>query len=73
MASQNTKSIVLPKSAIQGKEGIVILSLKKWKEVEEALEDLEMYQSESLVKDIAKRRKDKKTVPLSRLLKKYHI
>lgn len=73
MANQTTKNIVLPKSAIREKEGIVILPLKKWKRVEQALEDLEMYKSESLAKEINKRRKEKETVPLGKLLKKYHI
>lgn len=73
MANQATKNIVLPRSAIREREGIVILSLKKWKEIEKALEDLEMYQSENLAKEIAKRRKEKESVPLKRLLKKYHI
>lgn len=73
MVNQNPKNIVLPKSIIREKEGIVILPLKKWKKIEESLEDLEMYRSEGLVKEIAKRRKEKKTVPLEKLLKKYHI
>jgi len=34
---------------------------------------LEMYRSEGLAKEIAKRRSEKKTVPLEKLLKKYHI
>lgn len=73
MTNQTTKNIVLPKSAIREKEGIVILPLKKWRKVEEELEDLEMYRSESLAKEIAKRRKEKGAVPLEKLLKKYHI
>jgi len=71
MANQNT--ISLPKSVIREKEGIVILPLRKWKMIEEALEDLEMYRSESLAKEIEKRRKEKKTIPLEKLLKKYRI
>jgi len=73
MANQTTKNIVLPKSAIKEKEGVVILPLKKWKKIEGALEDLEMYRSESLAKEISKRRKEKGTVPLEKFLKKYHI
>lgn len=73
MANQNTKTITLPTSAIREKEGIVILPLKKWKKVEQALEDLEMYRSESLAKEIGKRRKAKETASLKKLLKKYHI
>ena len=66
-------NITLPKSAIREKEGIVILPLKKWRKVEEELEDLEMYRSERLAKEIEKRRKEKATIPLEELLKKYHI
>jgi hypothetical protein len=73
MANQTSKNIVLPRTAIQEKEGIVILPLKKWREIERLLEDLEMYRSARLVKEIEKRRKEKETVPLEKLLKKYHI
>jgi len=62
------KNIILPKSAIREKEGVVILPLKRWKEIEEGLEDLEMYRSETLAKEIEKRRKEKKTVSLKKLL-----
>jgi len=73
MAKRISKHIVLPKSAIREKEGIVILPLKKWKMIEAQLEDLEMYTSENLAREIEKRRKAKKTIPLKSLLKKYHI
>ena len=69
----STKTITLPKEALREKEGVVILPLKKWREIEEGLEDLEMYRSEGLTKEIAKRRYEKKTVPLEKLLKKYCI
>jgi hypothetical protein len=65
--------ITLPKSAIKTKEGIVILPLERWRKVEEELEDLEMYRSESLAKEIEKRRKEKEAIPLEKFLKKYHI
>ncbi len=73
MANPTSKNIVLPRSAIREKEGIVILPLKKWKIIEQQLEDLEMYRSEGLAREIEKRRKAKKTIPLKSLLKKYHI
>jgi len=73
MTNRVSKSIVLPRSAIKEKEGIVILPLKKWKIIEQQLEDLEMYSSEGLAREIEKRRKAKKTIPLKSLLKKYHI
>ena len=73
MASQNSKTLVLPKISIREKEGVVILPLKKWEKMKEELEDLEMYRSESLAKEIDKRRKEKETVPLKKLLKKYHL
>lgn len=65
-------NIVLPKATLREKEGVVILPLKKWQEIERKLEDLEMYSSE-LVEEIKKRRKEKKVVPLKSLLKKYNI
>lgn len=73
MNNHNTKNIVLPRSAIKEKEGIVILPLRKWKRVEEKLEDLEMYRCERFAREIGKRRKEKETIPLKKLLKKYHI
>ncbi|MBU4224160.1 hypothetical protein KJ934_02985 [Patescibacteria group bacterium] len=66
-------TIVLPKSVIRGKEGVVILPLKKWQKIEEELENLEMYRSEALAKEIQKRRKEKGTIPLKNILKKYRI
>lgn len=65
-------NIVLPKTTFKEKEGVVILPLKKWHEIEKKLEDLEMYSSE-LAKEIEERRKEKKVVPLKNLLKKYQI
>jgi hypothetical protein len=56
-----------------GKEPVVVLPMKKWREIEDALEDLEMYTSEKLRKDIATARKEKKIISLERLLKKYRI
>jgi len=73
MANQISKNIILPKSAIREKEGVAVIPLKKWKKIEQELEDLEMYRSESLAKEIEKRRKEKKVVSLEKLLKKYHI
>jgi len=73
MAYQNTNTITLPRSVIREKEGVVILPLEKWGKIEGALEDLEMYQSENLVKEIQKRRKEKETISLEKILKKYHI
>ena len=73
MVNKSSKNIVLPKSTLREKEGVVILPLRKWKKIEESLEDLEMYRSESLAKEIAKRRKAKKTVPFKKLLKKYYL
>lgn len=73
MTNQNTNNIVLPRSVIRGKEGVVILPLEKWEKIEGALEDLEMYQSESLTREIDKRRKEKENTPLEKILKKHHI
>ncbi len=73
MTNSISKNIILPNSSILEKEGIVVLSLKKWKKIEQNLEDLEMYRSESLINEIVKRREDKETIPLEKILKKYHI
>ncbi len=40
MTNQTTKNIILPKSAMREKEGVVILPLKKWKKIEK--ENLEL-------------------------------
>lgn len=73
MSNHDSNTITLPKSAIREGSGFVILPLQRWKKIEEALEDLEMYHSESLAKEINIRRKEKKVVPLEKILKKYHI
>lgn len=73
MSSNDSNTITLPRSAIKEGIGFVVLPLRQWKKIEEALEDLEMHYSESLSKEIAIRRREKKVVPLERLLKKYHI
>ena len=73
MANRISKNIVLPKSAFREREGIVIIPLKKWKEIEEALEDLEMYRSKTFVKAIATSRQEVKrgeTISLKELEKK---
>ena len=51
----------------------MILPIEKWEEIERDLEDLEMYRSENFAKEIAKRRKEKKEIPLEKVLKKYKI
>jgi len=67
-------SIRLMKKSINDKQGVVVLSLEQWREIEQSLEDLEMYGSRNLPNEIAKRRKQKtRTVPLGGILKKYHI
>lgn len=66
-------TITIPKTIKIGKEPVVVFPLKKWKEIEENLENLEMYYSERLAKEIAKRRKSGETVSLESLLKKYRI
>ena len=68
-----TISKKLIKFAIDEKEGVVILSLEKWKAIEAGLEDLEMYRSEKLAKEISKRRKEKSIVSLAQLIKKHQI
>jgi hypothetical protein len=62
-----------PQRAKIGKEPVVVLPIKKWREIEDALEDLEMYTSAKLRKDIAAARKEKKIIILEALLKKYRV
>lgn len=64
---------IAEKSIKINKEPVVVLSLKKWEMIESELEDLEMYRSASLVKEIAKRRKEKTTISLKNILKKHRI
>jgi len=66
-------NVSIPKSALMSNEGVVVLPMKKWREIEDDLENSQMYLSENLAKEIAERRKDKKTVPLDVLLKKHKI
>ena len=60
MASQNPKNIILPRAAVFKKEGVAILPLKRWKEIEDELEDLEMTKSKKLAKEIAQARAEVK-------------
>lgn len=71
---ESMNTITIPKNLIKiGKESVVILPLKKWQKIEMELEDLEMYRSVKLTKEIAQRRKEKAVVPLKNLLNKYKI
>ncbi len=73
MSILTAKNITLPKSAFKEKEGVVVLPLKKWRIIETALEDLDMYRSRSLAGEIGKARREKATVSLNSLLKKHSI
>lgn len=53
--------------------GLVVLPLKKWQAIERDLEDLEIYRSSCFVEEIKRRRQDKKTTSLDKILKKYHL
>lgn len=53
MASQ--KNITLPKVLIKRKQGIAILPLEEYEKIKE---DLEMFQSKKLLKDIERARKE---------------
>ena len=67
-------TIIIPKKLIaKNEEPVVILPLKKWKEIEMKLEDAEMYGSNYFVKEISKRRIEKKSISLKELLKKHNI
>lgn len=70
MSTQNNKkSITIPRPLFE-KEGAVVLSLQEYERMKE---DLEMLQSKELAKEIAKARKEKKTVPLEKLLKENNL
>ena len=73
MANAILDNIILrvPKS-IQNK-GMVILPLRHWRKIAEDLEDLAMYRSKKLAKEIAVRRNYKKSIPLKKILEKYKI
>jgi hypothetical protein len=55
-----SKLLEQTKTGKVGNEPVVVVPLDVWKEVEDRLEDLEMMQSESLRKRIAKARAEKK-------------
>lgn len=57
--------------SVREHDGVVILPLDKWRQIQDMLEDLEMYRSSKLIHEINKRRKEKKTVSLEQLIKKY--
>ncbi len=60
--TEKTIKFSLPKASTLKKEGFVILPLKKWQELEERMEDLEMFASQKLAQEITKRRKEKETI-----------
>lgn len=49
------------------------MPLKRWQAIESELEDLEMYRSVNLPREIAKRRKEKSGVSLEKILKKHRF
>ncbi len=65
------QTIKISDVSVRENDGVVILTLEKWKKIQDMLEDLEMYRSVKLMEEISKRRKEKKTIPLEQLLKKY--
>jgi hypothetical protein len=56
-----------------GREPVAVLPLAKWQEIENIIEDWEMYNSENFRRDIAKARKEKNRIPLETLLRKYKL
>jgi len=67
-------TVTIYDKSIKINEGpVVVVPLKKWRAIESELEDLEMYRSAKLAREIAGRRKEKAIVPLEKLLKKYRI
>lgn len=52
-----------------GNTPVVVISLKKWQEIEDSLEDLAITQAQFLKKKIAKARKEKKYYSLDEIKK----
>lgn len=63
------KTINLPKSILR-KGPVVVIPLKDW---ERLIENIEMLQAKKLSQEIKSRRKNKKLISLSSVLKKYKI
>ncbi|MBT9169657.1 MAG: hypothetical protein DDT19_03020 [Syntrophomonadaceae bacterium] len=55
--TNSSKTITLPKTLIRRKEGVAILPLEEYERIKE---DLEMFQSKRLAKEIEKARKEAK-------------
>ena len=70
MTTQAIKNITLPNALIRKKHGIAILPLEEYEKMKE---DLEMFYSKNLAKDIEKARKEKRTVSLEKLLKEHNL
>lgn len=70
MVNQITKNITIPKALVRKKQGTAILPLEGYERMKE---DLEMFQSKKLVRDIEKARKEKRSVPLEKLLKEHNL
>ena len=57
MASQNSKTLVLPKIFIREKEGVVILPLKKWEKTEKEKQELRRAVEAILSGELARQKK----------------
>lgn len=57
MATQTIKNITLPSTLIRRKQGIAILPLEEYERMKE---DLEMFHSKKLAKDVEKARREAK-------------
>jgi len=68
-----SQKLDLVKALTKQQHGLVILPLKKWQAIERDLEDLEMYRSACFAEEIKRRRQDKKTISLDKILKKYQL
>lgn len=71
--ANNSNTITLPKTLIKRKEGIAILPLEEYERIKE---DLEMFQSKRLAKEIEKARKEVergKIIPLEELERKLNL
>ncbi len=55
-----------------GSKPVVVVPLKKWEEIEDLLEDLEIFKSKKFKADIKKARIEKR-IPFDDVLKKYNL
>ena len=59
--ADRTLTVTLPKSSIRGKEGVVVLPLKRWKEIEKERAELYSALQTVIAGEVALRKKQTRT------------